>query len=83
MQPSIPKQMEAYRRGDVHAPPLLPEKMLMICDWGDTITSWLDCAQPEFSMFSSKGPLDWQKFKEEVSSLLEWMEVWRSDIQLK
>ena len=28
------EQMEAYKKGDVHAPPCLPEKVLVMCDWG-------------------------------------------------
>lgn len=83
MHLATPEQMEAYRQGDVHASPLLPEKMLMICDWGDNITSWLNCAQPEIPVLCSEATLDWQKFKVEASSFLEWMETWLQDIQLK
>jgi SMI1 / KNR4 family (SUKH-1) len=83
MHSSTQEQMEAYRRGDVHTPPLLPEKMLMICDWGCNIASWLDCTQLELPVLKSEATLDWEKFEEEAPSFLEWMEVWLHNIQSK
>jgi len=75
------EQMGAYRRGDVHAPPLLPEKVLMICDWGCNIYSWLDCSQPELPVLKSEATLDWSKFVIEATSFHQWLESWLQGTQ--
>jgi hypothetical protein len=75
------EQMEAYRQGDVHSPPLLPEKMMIICDWGCNISSWLDCAQPELPVLSSEATLDWHKFVMEAPSFFAWVQTWLDSLQ--
>jgi hypothetical protein len=81
MHSATSEQMEAYRQGDVDAPPLLPEKVLMICDWGCNSYSWLDCSQPELPVLHSEATLDCQQFVVETPSFLAWLETWLNQIQ--
>ncbi len=75
------EQMEVYRRGDAHAPPLLPEKLFMLCDWGCNIYSWLDCSQAALPVLKSEATLDWRQFVLEAPSLQTWLKVWLDSTQ--
>lgn len=56
--------------------PALPEKLIMICDWGCNISSWIDCSQRELPVLRSEATLDCNEFTLEASSFASWLEHW-------
>lgn len=56
--------------------PALPEKLIMIGDWGCNINSWIDCSQKELPVLRSEATLDCNEFTLEASSFSDWLESW-------
>jgi len=53
-----------------------PEKLLMICDWGCNIYSYLDCSQPECPVLRLDHNLLVRKLTLEAPSFSQWLENW-------
>lgn len=73
-----PEQFAEYwdEKEDEYRLQAWPEKLIMICDWGCNIYSYLDCSQPECPVLHLDHNLPVRKLELEASSLHQWLENW-------
>ena len=76
------KDIDEYFVEEEEKPALWPERVLILCDWGCTIYSCLDCFSsdhPIFRMDSNDNVLvEWAI---EAFSLQQWLETWVDGVQ--
>ena len=62
--------------GEEDRPILWPEKILMLCDWGCTIYSSVDCASSPYPILVTDANVSLSEINIESPSLAQWLEDW-------
>jgi len=67
---------------EAHQPIEYPGQILMICEWGCTIYSFLDCSSPEYRVLRKDHNYSLTEHVLECPSFLQWLEAWLAGVPL-
>jgi hypothetical protein len=76
MRAMTQEDIDTYWQDEGDKPALWPEQLLMICDWGCNMYSYVDCTTPECRILFSGGNPSHGQFAVEAPSLYQWLASW-------
>lgn len=81
MRSMTQEDIDTHWKEEEDKPTLWPEKVLMICDWGCNMYSYVDCASPEYRVLHTDSNISHSEFAIESPSLYRWLEDWLTGIR--
>jgi hypothetical protein len=76
MRSMTQEEIDEAFEGEEDKPTLWPEKILMICDWGCNIYSYVDCASSASQILVTDANVSHSEIHIESPSLSQWLEDW-------
>jgi hypothetical protein len=70
------------RRAEAQQPIKYPEQVLMICEWGCNIYSFVDCSSPEYRVLRKDHNYSLTEHVLESPSFHQWLEAWLAGVPL-
>lgn len=76
MRSMTQEEIDEHWSEEEEKPALWPEAALMLCDWGCSIYSCLDCSSPDSPIYRMDNNVSFAEWAVEAASLQQWLASW-------